>query len=83
MPGKDDMGHDLTLQDALNLTSFSVNKGFLGVMTWDINIDSEGIDGNAPYSYSMGIQSILNKSLIPILKYNHKKSTFPKRMKLL
>jgi len=83
MPGKDDMGHDLTLQDTLNLTSFSINKGILGVMTWDINIDSKGIDGNAPYSYSMGIQSILNKSLIPILKYNHKKTTIPKRMKLL
>ena len=52
-------------------------------MTWDINIDSDGIDGNAPYSYSMGIQSILNKSSKPILKYNLAKWNIPKRAKLL
>jgi chitinase len=69
MPGKDDISHDLTLQDTLNLCSFSLNKGLFGLMTWDINIDSDGIDGNAPYSYSMGIQSILNKSLKSQIKY--------------
>ena len=83
MPGEDDIGHDLTLQDALNLTSFSVSKGLYGIMTWDINIDSDGIDGNSPYSYSMGIQSILDKSLKPLLKYNRIKWNIPKRAKLL
>lgn len=63
MPGKDDIGHDLSLQDALNLTSFAISKNLGGVMTWDANIDSTGVDGNASYAYSMGIQSILNKNL--------------------
>lgn len=62
MPGKDDMSRDLTLQDALNSTSFALQKGLQGVMTWDANIDSTGIDGNAPYAYSMGIQSLLSKT---------------------
>ena len=60
MPGKDDMGRDLTLQNALNLTSFALDKNLMGVMTWDANIDGNGVDGNAHYAYSMGIQSLLN-----------------------
>ena len=60
MPGNDDIKHDLTLQNALNLTSFALDKNLQGVMTWDANIDSLGVDGNAPYAYSLGIQSILN-----------------------
>jgi hypothetical protein len=84
MPGEDDMGHDLSLQDALNLTSFAIDNNLLGVMTWDANIDSTGIDGNAPYAYSMGIQSILNKNNNNGKKTNnHKKSLISKRMKLL
>ena len=59
MPGKDDMSRDLTLQDALNCTSFALQKGLQGVMTWDANIDATGPDGNAPYAYSLGIQSRL------------------------
>ncbi len=62
MPGNDDTSKNLSLQDALNLTSFAVSKGLQGVMTWDANIDSTGPDGNAPYAYSLGIQSILNKN---------------------
>jgi chitinase len=62
MPGNDDMSHDLSLQDALNLTSFAKSNQLQGVMTWDANIDSTGPDGNAPYAYSLGIQSILNKT---------------------
>lgn len=56
MPGNDDMKHNLSLQDALNLTQFAKTNGLQGVMTWDANIDSKGIDGNAPYAYCMGIQ---------------------------
>jgi len=62
MPGKDDGSQVLSLQDSLNLTSFGYNKGIQGVMTWNANIDSKGCDGNAPYAYSMGIQSTLNKN---------------------
>jgi len=64
MPGSDDIGHDLSLQDALNLTTMSKNSGLQGIMTWDANIDSTGPDGNAPYAYSLGIQSILNKTTL-------------------
>lgn len=63
MPGTDDMGRVLTLQQALNLTSFAKNNGLQGVMTWDSNIDSTGPDGNAPYAYSLGIQSILKQNV--------------------
>ncbi len=62
MPGNDDMSRDLTLQDALNLTSFAKENKMQGIMTWDINIDSTGPGGNAPYAYSLGIQSILNNN---------------------
>ena len=58
MPGNDDSNKNLTLQDALNLTSSNIN--LQGIMTWSADIDSLGPDGNAPYAYSLGIQSILN-----------------------
>ena len=61
MPGKDDMNHNLSLIDALNLTDFAIAQGLKGIMAWDANIDSIGIDNNAPYAYCMGIQSELNK----------------------
>jgi len=59
MPGSDDMAHVLSLQDALNLTSFAKGLGLQGVMTWDLNNDAAGIGGNAPYAYTMGMQSLL------------------------
>ena len=62
MPGKDDMFRDLTLQDALNSTSFAIENKLQGVMTWDADLDALGIDGNAPYAYSLGIQSMLSKN---------------------
>ena len=58
MPGNDDNNADLTLQDALALTSFAQNRKLQGVMTWNANIDAAGPDGNLPYSYSKGIQSL-------------------------
>jgi len=62
MPGLDDMNHLLTLQDALNFTTVVKNNNLQGIMTWDADIDSTGPDGNAPYSYSLGIQSLLKKT---------------------
>jgi chitinase len=59
MPGPDDMGHDLTLQNALNLTDVAKSNHLQGMMTWDANIDGAGPDGNAPYAYSLGIQLML------------------------
>lgn len=63
MPGLDDMSRNMTLQYALNLSSYAMEKGLKGVMTWDIDIDSEGADGNAPYAYTLGIQNILNEGV--------------------
>jgi len=60
MPGRDDTQKDLTLQDALNLTTFARKSNLQGVMTWDANIDAAGCDGNAPYAYTIGIQNMLN-----------------------
>lgn len=62
MPGNDDIPNNLSLQDALNLTSFSKDIGLQGIMTWDANIDGTGVDGNARYAYSLGIQSMLKKN---------------------
>lgn len=59
MPGLDDSKRNLTLQSALNLTSFAKSSGLQGVMTWTANVDSKGCDGNATYAYSLGIQSML------------------------
>jgi chitinase len=59
MPALDDLGHNLSLSDAMNLSTFAVSKGLQGVMTWDANIDATGPDGNTPYAYSLGIQSKL------------------------
>jgi hypothetical protein len=59
MPGSDDLGHNLSLPNAMDLTTFAVSRGLQGVMTWDANIDSTGPDGNTPYAYSLGIQSKL------------------------
>jgi len=61
MPGNDDMGHNLSLQDTLNLTDFAKSQNLQGIMTWDANLDAKGQDGNAPYAYLMGIQSQLAK----------------------
>ena len=78
MPGNDDSGRDLTLQNALNLTTFALQNNLLGIMTWDANNDSSGLDGNAPYAYSMGIQSILNNTK----RRNYHNSNMSKRRKL-
>jgi len=74
MPGKDDQNKDLTLQYALDLTMFAKSKGLQGVMTWDANIDSTGVDGNAPYAYSLGIQATL-ASPVEIMEERNFKST--------
>lgn len=65
MPGNDDLNKNLSLQDALNLTSFAINTNLQGIMTWDVDNDSNGVDGNAPYAYSLGIQSMLNINYRP------------------
>jgi chitinase len=65
MPGNDDLNKNLSLQDSLNLTSFAQSIVLQGIMTWDIDNDSKGINGNAPYSYSLGIQSMLNINYKP------------------
>jgi len=67
MPGKDDNNINLSLEDALILTSFAKTKNLQGVMTWSANIDSIGCDGNAKYAYSLGIQTTL-KNFTNILK---------------
>jgi chitinase len=62
MPGKDDLGNNLSLQSCLNLTSFAKSNKLQGVMIWSAYIDSIGCDSNAPYAYSLGIQSVLNNN---------------------
>jgi chitinase len=59
MGGQNDMDQVLSLQDALNLTTFAKQQGLKGVMLWDSNIDSKGCTGNAPYAYSMRVQALL------------------------
>lgn len=59
MGGQNDMDQVLSLQDALNLTTFAKQQGLKGVMLWDANIDGKGCAGNVPYAYSMGINALL------------------------
>ena len=66
MPGNDDMGHNLSLQSTLNLTTFAQSKDLQGVMTWDATLDSKGESGNAPFAYLMGIQSLLSKNQLHV-----------------
>lgn len=47
MPGLDDNGKNMSLQDTLNLTLFAVGKGLAGIMTWDADNDAKGVDRNA------------------------------------
>jgi len=50
----------MSLQDALNLTSFAVSKGLAGMMTWDADNDAKGVDGNAQWAYSLGIKRLMS-----------------------
>jgi chitinase len=59
MPGPNDMKQDLSLQDAIQLSKWAVSQGLNGVMTWDADNDANGIDGNAPYAYTQGIEKVL------------------------
>lgn len=68
MPGLDDTGKNMSLQDALNLTSFAMTKGLAGIMTWDADNDARGVDGNAQWAYSLGIKSMC-KNFQPFLLY--------------
>lgn len=47
MPGMDDIGNNLTLNDAVNLAKWAQSIGLAGVMTWDLNRDYAGLDGMA------------------------------------
>ena len=60
-PGLDDNCKNMSLQDALNLTSFAMSNGLAGVMTWDADNDARGEDGNAQWAYSLGIINMWKK----------------------
>lgn len=68
MPGNDDTGQYLSVDDAEALTRYAISSGLVGVMTWDINRDAGTRPipplGTAPYAYSNGIQNILNSTMI-------------------
>jgi hypothetical protein len=59
MGGQNDMNQVLSLQDAINLTTFAKQQGLKGVTMWDANIDGKGCAGNVPFAYSTGIQAAL------------------------
>jgi chitinase len=59
MCGQNDMDQVLSLEDALHLTNFAKQQGLKGMMMWDANIDGKGCAGNAPYAFSIEIQSLL------------------------
>lgn len=62
MPGPDDMNRNLSLQDAIDLAKWAKSQGLYGVMTWDADNDAQGVDGNQPYAYTRGIESVLTPS---------------------
>ncbi len=59
MIGPDDQNDNLTLSDATQLTAWAASMGLYGVMTWNADVDAGGVDGNAPYAYSLGIENAL------------------------
>ena len=56
MPGTADNSLVLTLADAQKVVQTAVNVGAYGVMTWDIDRDAVGQDGQAPYAFSTAIR---------------------------
>jgi chitinase len=67
MPGRDeyDPPNNLTLDAAKQLATWAQQTGLAGVMTWSLNLDYEGRDGNASGAYTKAIESILNISAAP------------------
>lgn len=66
MPGNDDIGNVLTLDDAQSLSQLVVDQNYVGVMTWDLDRDA-GTDPNpptneSPYAYSNEIRSVIGVS---------------------
>lgn len=59
MPGVDDIGNVLSLEQAKALTQAVISMGIYGVMTWDLDRDA-GFD--PPYSYSQEIRNTLYRS---------------------
>jgi len=64
MPGNDDIGNVMSLNDAKTLTQYAVSNGLFGVMTWDLNRDAGAIDLHHPYKYSKAIRKILDTELL-------------------
>ncbi len=64
MPGNDDIGHFLSLNDAQTLTHYAVSNGLFGIMTWDLDRDAGVIDPQNPYKYSKAIREILDTALL-------------------
>lgn len=64
MPGYDDIGNNLTLNDAVSLAKWAQSIDLAGVMTWDLNRDYAGQDGMAPVAYSNGIRKALSVKMV-------------------
>jgi len=54
--GTDQRGNRITLQNALQLVTFTQINQFHGLTLYDLSFDRGGCDGNAPMSYTMGMQ---------------------------
>lgn len=59
MPGMDDQQQDLSLQDATNLATWAKQTGLAGVMTWDLDRDYQGQDGNPSLAYTTAIENAI------------------------
>lgn len=62
MPGRDDIGNNLTLKDAETLAKRSKGVGLQGIMTWDLNRDYAGQDGMGRDAFSDAIRKALSAS---------------------
>ena len=59
MCGQDDADNVLTLDEALDITTYVQDELVKGIVLWDANIDGSGSTGNEPYAYCKGIQTML------------------------
>lgn len=59
MPGTDDMGRNMNVDDVADLVKWAKSMGLAGMMTWDLNRDYEAKDGASSMYFSNTIEYLM------------------------
>lgn len=65
MPGQDNNGHVLSIEDAEDLAEFVLNERLFGVSIWDFNRDFQEGTGEGAFTYTYSLEKILRKAEVP------------------